>query len=85
MPIRTKTKSRFDRNDVEFFWSGGKNVTWRLTHNPTGIFVEGSTQLTEASFTKKRLRKAEESLLAKLLHDLEQQVLRHPFAEDGDE
>ncbi|MDB5300860.1 MAG: hypothetical protein JWO87_2523 [Phycisphaerales bacterium] len=47
-----------------------------MTHEPTGIFVEGSTQLTEAKFTKKRLRMAEETLKAKLLHELEQKVLR---------
>lgn len=77
MAFRAKTTSRFDRDDVTFFWSGGRNITWRMTHEPTGIFVEGSTHLTEASFTKKRLRMAEETLKAKLLHELEQRVLRN--------
>jgi hypothetical protein len=78
MAMQTKSASGFDRDDVTFFWSGGRNVTWRMTHQPTGIFVEASTQLTKASFTKKRLRMAEETLKAKLLRELEQKVLRHP-------
>jgi hypothetical protein len=48
-----------------------------LTHEPTGITVEGSTQLAEERFTKKRLRIAEEQLQARLLDDLEQRVIRH--------
>ena len=81
MAFGAKTTSRFDREDVEFFWSGGRNVTWRMTHRPTGIFVEGSTQLAEVNFTKKRLRLAEETLRDKLLRELQRKVLRFSDAE----
>jgi hypothetical protein len=77
MPTLNKATSQFDREDVIFDWSGGHNITWRLTHGPTGICVEGSTNLTEATFTKKKLRVADRQLMAKLLHDLEQLVVRH--------
>jgi hypothetical protein len=76
MAARHKTYSRWDVDeDVTFFSSGGRNVTWRITHDPTGIFVEGSTQLTEATFTKKHLRVAAESLREKLLAKLKRKVL----------
>jgi hypothetical protein len=81
MATRWKTSPAF-RNDVTFYWTGGRNVTWRLTHEPTGIVVEGSTAIPEASFTKKRLRMAEGTLWAKLLDELEQRVARHSKAED---
>ena len=82
MATRWKTSPTF-RDDVTFYWTGGRNVTWRLTHEPTGIVVEGSTEIPEARFTKKRLRIAEEKLKAKLLDELEQRVARHPKAEDN--
>jgi len=81
MATRWKTSPTF-RDDVTFYWTGGRNVTWRLTHEPTGIVVEASTEIPEASFTKKRLRMAERTLRAKLLDELEQRVARHPKAED---
>jgi hypothetical protein len=76
MSTRWKTSPTF-RDDVTFYWTGGRNVTWRLTHEPTGIVVEGSTEIPEDSFTKKRLRMAEMTLRAKLLDELEQRVARH--------
>ena len=81
MATRWKSSPTF-RDDVTFDWKGGRNVTWRLTHEPTGIVVEGSTEIPEARFTKKRLRIAEEKLKAKLLDELEQRVARHSKAED---
>jgi hypothetical protein len=81
MTTRWKTSLAF-RDDVTFYWTGGRNVTWRLTHEPTGIVVEGSTDIPEARFTKKRLRIAEEKLKAHLLDELEQRVARHLNAED---
>jgi hypothetical protein len=77
MPTVTKSTSEFDREDVTFVWSGGRNITWRLTHGPTGISVEGSTQLTETNFTKKLLRVADRQLMEKLLHDLEKLIVQH--------
>ena len=65
MPSSWKTSPQF-RDDVAFYWTGGHNVTWQLTHEPTGIVVEGSTVIPEARFTKKRLRIAEEQLKARL-------------------
>ena len=47
-----------------------------MTHEPTGVFVEGSTHLTDATFTKQRLRTASEKLMVDLLEDLEKKVLR---------
>ena len=81
MATRWETSPTF-RDEVTFYWTGGRNVTWRLTHEPTGIVVEGSTELPEARFTKKRLRIAEGKLRARLLEDLEQRVARHSKAED---
>ena len=81
MATRWKTSPTF-RDDVTFYWTGGRNVTYALTHEPTGIVVEGSTEIPEARFTKKRLRIAEEKLKAKLLDELEQRVARHSKAED---
>jgi hypothetical protein len=79
------TSIQFSRDDVSFYWTGGRNVTWRLTHEPTGISVEGSTRLTAQQFTKKRLRMAEQQLQARLLADLRQRVVkslaRQPRAE----
>jgi hypothetical protein len=77
MPTVTKSTSKFDQEDVTFVWSGGQNITWRLTHGPTGISIEGSTHLTEATFTKKRLRVLDRQLMEKLLHDLERLVVQH--------
>src|ERR1700683_2908767 len=82
MAVRTRTSSGFDLAEVTFHWAGGRNVVWRMTHEPTGICVEGATQLTEQNFTKKRLRMAEETLKAKLLNDLERRVSRAPAAID---
>lgn len=77
MATVTKATSQFDRNDVNFDWSGGRNVTWRLTHGPTGLSVEGTTKLTEANFSKEKLRVADMQLMAKLLRDLETLVAKH--------
>ena len=68
------------RRDV--LLDGWEKCHLRLTHEPTGIVVESSTEIPEARFTKKRLRIAEEKLKAKLLDELEQKVARHPKAED---
>jgi hypothetical protein len=81
MAAHHKTSSRFDIQDVTLFWSGGRNVTWRITHDPTGIFFEGSTRLTDAAFTKRNLRKAEASLREKLLAKLKRKVLQQPEVE----
>src|SRR4051812_6460083 len=81
MATRWKTSPTF-RDDVTFYWTGGRNVTWRLTHEPTGIIVEGSTELPETRFTKKRLRIAEEKRKAKLWEELEQRAASHPEAEE---
>jgi hypothetical protein len=81
MATRRETSRQF-RDDVTFYWTGGRNVTWRLTHEPTGIVVEGSTALLEERFTKKRLRIAEEQLKAKLLDELERRVARRSMATD---
>jgi hypothetical protein len=77
MATHADTSTLFHREDVSFYWTGGRNVTWRLTHEPTGIYVEGTTQISEQRFTKKRLRIAEEQLRVQLLEDLEQRVIRH--------
>jgi hypothetical protein len=66
----------FDLADVSSHWTGGRNVTWRLTHEPTGIVVEGTTEIPEDRFTKKRLRIAEEKLRAELIEELERRVAR---------
>ena len=89
MPIRypamatsTNATSQFNRyDDVTMEWSGGRNITWRMTHVPTGISVEGSTNLRESNFTKERLRVADRQLMAKLLCDLERRVIQHYRAE----
>jgi hypothetical protein len=77
MAKRDGTSPDFDRADVAYHWTGGRNVTWRLTHEPTGIAVEGSTQISDDRFTKKRLRIAEEKLEAELLEELEKRVARY--------
>ena len=73
----TRTTTELKLADISSHWTWGRNVTWRLTHEPTGIVVEGSTQIPEDRFTKKRLRIAEEKLHAELLEELEQRVARH--------
>ena len=75
MASQRRTSPQF-QDSVTFYWTGGRNVTWRLTHDPTGMVIEGSTELSEAGFTKKRLRIAEEKLRAKLLEELERRVAR---------
>jgi hypothetical protein len=77
MAVRTKTPWRLTRADVTYHWVGGRNVTWQLTHEPTGIRVEGETKLDKKRFTKKRLRIAEEQLHAKLFGELERRVGNH--------
>jgi hypothetical protein len=77
MAKRTGTTTELDVSDISSHWTGGRNVTWRLTHEPTGIVVEGSTQIPDDRFTKKRLRIAEEKLHAALLEELERRVARH--------
>ena len=64
-------------DDVEYHWvADGRNVTWRITHEPTGIVVEGSTKIDERKFTKKRLRIAEVKLQPELLAKLRNRVAR---------
>jgi hypothetical protein len=77
MATHADNSTLFRRHDVSFHWTGGRNATWRLTHEPTGITIEGSTQIAEERFTKKRLRIAEEQLQAQLLDELKQRVMRH--------
>jgi hypothetical protein len=78
MATPTKATSWFNfYEDVTMEWSGGRNITWRMTHGPTGISVEGSTNLRGSNFTKQRLRVADRQLMAKLLRDLERLVIQH--------
>jgi hypothetical protein len=81
MATSPKATAQFNRDDVTMYWSGGRNITWRMTHGPTGISVEGSTNLHESNFTKKRLRVADRRLMAKLLGDLERLVIQRHRAE----
>jgi hypothetical protein len=84
MPRPSGSKFRLDPEDVEYHWTGGQNVTWRLTHLPTGISVEGSSHLSAGSFTKERLREYDDHLPGELLSKLERLVkkrLRSPSAE----
>lgn len=83
MAHRRQNNIHFDPEDVFYEWSGGRNITWRLVHGPTGISVEGSTQFTEATFSKKKLRSADFQLRAKLLHDLRELVIKHDRAAAG--
>ena len=75
----------FERGEITYYWSGGRNVTWRLTHEPTGVFVEGSTKLAEDRFTKERLRIAEEQLKARLLEELARRVAKYLGAGHAEE
>ncbi|HZZ41772.1 MAG TPA: hypothetical protein VFE58_02445 [Tepidisphaeraceae bacterium] len=76
MANRAPTTKELNVADVSSHWTGGKNVIWRLTHEPTGFVVEGSTQIPEERFSKKRLRIAEEKLRAELLEELGKRVAR---------
>jgi len=76
MPDKREKPWHLDRGDITWFWQGGRNVTIRITHEPTGVFIERSTHIDEERFTKKRLRTASELLQSQLFAELERRIAK---------